>query len=413
MTGTAQAPEFASAESGQPPREAPISIDDSCRSHPPLNWEQMDRFPRPWRRPIQALMWLGTAAFGGVSLLAILTALATIPGGNLFVLGFLLDVEGRIIRGGKLRFAVPAPLAARVGAIVLGCGIWIAPVWLLAGVAGDARTVAPYGLAAWLATIVFAACAALVAVHLGVALLCGGSLGCFLRPLRNVRWLRDEIRRGGLAARALDRLQRFVALWRIPQRVWRGAIAYAAAVLWLAAPAALFTIVQSSDASTWRRVAMLVGALSLACVLSWVPFLQARFAAEERWRSLFELRSVRDLFGHAPLAWTLAIIVTYALLIPFYLYLFHFKMRLPPHDAVWDVMLLIVLTNYPSRIIVAWAYRRAMHKPLTKATWRWACRAILVGGLVAYVWLLSHTTIIGEHGRRSLFEHHAVVVPFP
>jgi hypothetical protein len=417
MSNTVMSPEAVSATDVSTPETADPADDTSAersgRSRSTIDWEQMEQVPHLWRHPLLALRWLVTAALGGVSLLALLTAAATFPGGNFFVLGFLLDVEGRIIRGGKLRFAIPVLPAARLGAIALCFAIWLAPVWLLANLARDALTVAPHGVTAWLAVIVFVASAAVVAAHLTLAVMCGGSLGCFLRPIRNVRRLSAEVRRGGFAGKTWRRAEVFVAVWRIPQRVWSGAIVYAGSVLWLVGPVAVFTSVQSSDAPTWPRLAMLAGGAALACVLAWIPFLQARFAAEGRWRSFFELKSIRELFGHAPLAWTFAIVVTYALSIPLYFYWVHLKMHLPPHGAVWDVMLVILLAAYPSRIVVAWAYRRALRQPRSWAPWRWMSRAILTAGLLALVWLLSHVPMIGDHGRRSLFEHHAVVVPFP
>jgi hypothetical protein len=409
MSETALSPDIGLAAGTAAPGEAEVA--ERTRRTPLA--EQMERFPLPWRRPLQAMQWLATAALGGVSVLALLTATAAFPSGNLFVLGFLLDVESRIIHGGKLRFAVPLLPAARLGIIVLGCAAWMAPVWLLGEVARDARTIAPNGIGAWVATTAFAISAALVGAHFVLAVLRGGALGCFFRPVKNVHWLAEEIRRGGLAAKAYRRTEELVAFWRIPQRVWRGAIAYAGSVLWLAAPVALFTIVQTSEAPTWRRLAMLAGGACLACVLGWVPFLQARYAAEDRLRALAELGAVRELFCRAPLAWTLATVVTYALSIPLYLYLLHFKMRLPPHDAVWDVMLIIILATYPTRVCVAWAYRRALARPTAGAAWRWPSRIVLATGLLAYVWLLSNTPMLGDHGRRSLFEHHAVVIPFP
>jgi hypothetical protein len=88
-------------------------------------------------------------------------------------------------------------------------------------------------------------------------------------------------------------------------------------------------------------------------------------------------------------------------------------MRLPPYDAVWDVMLLILIATYPSRILVAWSYRRATLRAAAWSPWRWMCRGLLAIGLVAYVYLLFHTQMVVERGRRDLFEHHAVVIPFP
>ena len=45
--------------------------------------------------------------------------------------------------------------------------------------------------------------------------------------------------------------------------------------------------------------------------------------------------------------------------------------------------------------------------------WRWLCKTVLGVLVGVYVFILFFTPAIGEHGRRVLFEHHALLLPVP
>ena len=88
--------------------------------------------------------WLIKMLFGIASLILLLAVIAAIPVVNLLALGYLLEVEGRLARSGKLRDAFPLiGLAPRLGSIALGIWAWIVPLRLLANVAADARLIDP------------------------------------------------------------------------------------------------------------------------------------------------------------------------------------------------------------------------------------------------------------------------------
>jgi hypothetical protein len=144
-----------------------------------------------------------------------------------------------------------------------------------------------------------------------------------------------------------------------------------------------------------------------------VPFLQARFAAEERWRAGLELRSTRELFRHAPFAWLTAVIGIYVLSLPLYLT----KVVLPPADAMWLLTLVFIASIYPARILTGWAYYRAVRRR-EQGLRSWFVTRLLVKLLMlpllgAYVFLLFFTQFISEHGKQALFEHHAFLLPWP
>ncbi len=152
------------------------------------------------------------------------------------------------------------------------------------------------------------------------------------------------------------------------------------------------------------------GGFLLIIVMSWVPFLQAHFAAENRLSAMFELGTVRRLYRNSPLCWLLTITLTLALALPLYLA----KVVIPPQDMMWVVTLLFIVTIYPVKVLTGWAYHRALTRP-KKAffLWRWFCWLLMFPVLGFYTFLLFFTQFIGEHGKGVLFEHHAFLLPVP
>ena len=84
-----------------------------------------------------------------------------------------------------------------------------------------------------------------------------------------------------------------------------GACAVLGGLVWLTIPTVLFASMRDPE-QTWQWVLTILGGLLLVPLLCWMPFLQTRFAAENRFQALFEVRAVRELFRQAPLRWVLA-----------------------------------------------------------------------------------------------------------
>src|SRR5262245_36568706 len=94
------------------------------------------------RRAFGFIGWTIRSLFGIVSLVLMLAVVAAIPIVNFLALGYLLEVEGRVARSGRLRDAFPlVDLAPRLGSMVLGMLLWLVPLRLLAGAAADARLI--------------------------------------------------------------------------------------------------------------------------------------------------------------------------------------------------------------------------------------------------------------------------------
>ena len=93
----------------------------------PVPFEVAPELPAPrvglFRRLMRGIAWLVRTLWGIVSLIVLLAFIAAIPIVNFLALGYLLEVEGRVARSGRLRDAFPLlPLAPRLGSLVLEPG---------------------------------------------------------------------------------------------------------------------------------------------------------------------------------------------------------------------------------------------------------------------------------------------------
>jgi hypothetical protein len=370
---------------------------------------RLAEFPSPWRHPLRAIVWGTRAAFGIFSLIVLLALLAAIPIVNFLVLGYLLEAEGALARGGRLRRAFPLlSIAPRLGSIVLGIWLWLLPLRFLSNVAADARLIDPTSRSTRRLDFLVTTLSVAIAVHLCLALARGGSIGCFLRPIKNARWAIHQWRRGGYADKAAAEIRAFAAGLRLRYHFWLGLRGFFGALAWLVVPTALFAFASKTEGP--QILVTIVGGLLLLPVLAWLPFLQARFASENRFRGLFELREVRRLFGHAPWAWLMAILATYVLALPLYV----LKAFLLPQDAMWFVTLVFILSIYPARLVTGWAYGRAVRRQRrSRFVTRWSARLLMGPLLALFVFLLFFTQFIGQHGKGGLFEHHAFLLPAP
>lgn len=378
----------------------------------PGGW-RLGACPVPWRHPIRATVWLVRAIFGVGSLVLMLAVIAAIPIVNVAALGYLLEVEGRVARTGKLRNGfLLLDVAPRLGAIALGVYLWILPLRLVSYAAADARIIDPGGPAD--RKLHFAALVlwGLISTHLCLALARGGSFWTFFRPLKNVLWFRRRLREGNYWETASDHIRDFVSRLQFRHHFSLGLRGFLVGLAWLVIPSAVFAAAKRPDGPA--VLLPLVGGMMLVLVFSWLPFLQARFAATNEWRAGFELRAVRDLFGYAPFTWLITVLFVYVLALPIYL----FKAFLLPPDALWPITLIFIASNYPARILTGWAYHRAVRKKQQgKRSW-WITRTairfpLMLAVLAVFTFILYFTQFVGEHGRAELFKHHAFLLPWP
>lgn len=365
--------------------------------------------PHLFWHPISGAMWLGRALLGIVTLTFLLAVIAAIPIVNFLALGYLLEVEGRVARSGRFRDAFPLlSVAPRIGTIVLGVWLWIIPLRVLSGYAADAYLIDSTGPTATMLRRYTVLLALAVVIHLCLAIARGGSFWCFFRPIKNLRDFIARLRGGQFWSEANERVGTFVAKMRPGYLFSLGLRGFAAAALWLFPPTLMFAAMSKTEGLP--ILTSVLGGLFLVVIFAWIPFLQAHFAAENRFRAIFELRRVRELFTHAPLAWLMAVVIVFVLALPMYL----LKARLLPHDAMWLVTLVFVASIYPARVVTGWAYHRAVAKNKRAWwPWRWLSRMAMLPLLSLYVFILFFTPAISQHGKLVLFEHHAFLLPSP
>lgn len=371
---------------------------------------QLPAFPYPLRHPIKAVGWMIQAAFGIASLIFLLAVLAVIPIVNFFALGYLLEAEARVARTGKLRYAFHMiDVAPRVGSIVLGFWLWLIPLRLLAGFAGDATVISPGSQSAAVLRILTLISAVLVGFHLLLALARGGSLSCFFRPLKNLTWFVPRIRSGEYWVQAEQHLRSYFHGFRLKHHFLLGFKGFAGALLWLVPPTLLFAAANSSQGG--RIILTILGGFGLVFVFGWMPFLQANLAAQNRWKAIGDRRAAQRVWSHAPIAAFIAVLLTFALALPLNL----LKVRLLPEDAMWVATLVFIVSIFPARIATGWAYSRGMRPDKPRARWwlRWGMRLLSIAALMFYTLILFFVQDISEHGKLALFEHHAFLLPVP
>ncbi len=350
-------------------------------------------------------VWFVLSLFGIATMILALAFISAVPLLNFVALGYLLEVEGRVARSGRLRDAFPlvSSYAPVLGALSLAVWVLVAPLRLMSDAAADARIIDPGSF--W---------------DIGLRLGVWGTCALLIWPLvlaLLVLW------RSGYWERAACAIESFIAGFRLRHHAWLGFRGFVGAFLWLVVPTAFFAIARKTNG-----VAILVtlfGGLLLVIVLSWLPFLQAHFAAENRFGAMFELRRVRKLYRNSPLCWLLSVVLTLVLALPLYLA----KVVIPPADALWLVNWLFIVSIYPVKVLTGWAYHRAvareqramsvalefntLPRPHAFFAWRWLCWLLMYPLLGMFVFILFFTQFIGEHGKGVLFEHHAFLLPVP
>ncbi|MEI8370004.1 MAG: hypothetical protein WCJ31_16345 [Planctomycetia bacterium] len=366
--------------------------------------------PSPRHHPFRALGWLFLVGTGLASLLLLLAILAAIPIVNLLALGTMLEAEGRVVRSGRLRDGIPfAGALPRLGGIVIGTWLWLLVIRFVTQASADAALIDPGGPSARGWALVRFAVSLLVGCHLLATWFSGGSLPSFFRPVRNGRRLLRALRVGtawGTASAALAQIIDAVQPGRLFSLGLRG---FVGTFLWLLLPTLLFSFLGDTT-KPGQVLVTLLGGILLGTVLAWVPFLQARFAAEQRLAVFRDLGTVRELWRRAPVVMLLALVILYGLSLPLYL----FKIVAAPRDAVLFLTPIFILTIYPARLAVGWATHRAQARPAR--AWlllRWPVTALLLPLLTLYLFLLFFTPAIDAFGKRALFDHHALLIPTP
>ena len=364
--------------------------------------------PEPRPNPIQ-LLFLGVEwVFGLASLIGGLAVLAALPVLQFLTLGYLLESGGRVARTGRFRDGfIGVRTAARLGGIVLASWLFLLPVRFLADMAHSAGIIDPGGQAArgwWLGLYVVMA---LTFLHITLAVARGGRLRYFLWPFNFVRFL-GQLFRGGYYARARDAVWDFVVSLRLPHYFMLGLRGFAVAFAWLALPVSLLALGHSKLPGA--PVLGFFGAVMLALVVLYLPFLQLRVAVTNRVGAGFNVFAVREGFGKAPWASAFAVVVSLLFALPLYL----LKIEIVPREAAWLPGLVFLAFIFPARLLAGWAMGRA-RKRAEPRHWffRWTGRLPLLPAAGFYVLIVFFTQYTSWNGVWSLYEQHAFLVPVP
>ncbi|WP_439630733.1 hypothetical protein [Gemmata sp.] len=360
----------------------------------------LGRLRRARRAVAAASEWL----FGIAALFLGLAVLGSVPVGQFLVLGYALEVCGRVARSGRLRDGfIGVRTFARLGGVAAACVLLWLPLYGVSIFAENAAIIDPFGPAARQWRLALSVLAFLYTLHVAGALLRGARFRDFFRPLNSL-WFVKRGLRGGLYADARDRLWAFVAALRVPYYFWLGLRGFVGAFLWLAVPLALL-----GQGHRHPALGLLGGAL-LAVVVLYLPFLQARFARDNRLRAYRELRPVRAEYRRAPLAFALALVVHLLAAVPLYL----LKVEAIPRDLIFLEGVVFLAFILPGRFLGGWAYSRPARRDAPRHwTLRWAGRLLMLPAVGVYVLVVFASQHIGWQGISSLYQQHAFLLPVP
>ncbi len=353
------------------------------------------------RRIASSSEWL----FGVVSLLVGLATLAALPMAQFLSLGYFLESSARVARSGRLRdglFGVRR--AARVGGLAAGIYLAMLPAWLVGSVARSAELIEPGGRSALGWRVFFLLLAMVTFGHVLMACARGGRLRHFLWPFGHPFWLVRRLRDGGLYAELRDGLWDYLAALRLPYYFLLGFVGFFGTLAWLILPAVLI--------AAGGKVPPLgfVGALMLAIVVPFLPFLQVRYAVEGRISAMFSRRAIRERFRRAPWAFAFSLLVMLLASIPLYL----LKIEMIPREAAWLPSLVFVVFLAPARLLIGWAYARSGRRD-HPSHWffRILGRLAIIPAAAFYVGVVFLAQYTSWGGVASLYEQHAFLLPVP
>jgi len=334
--------------------------------------------------------------FGLGAVMGLVAVCAVIPGLNFLSLGYLLHVSGMVARSGRLRDGfVGVRKAAVIGRVLAGTWLVMWPARIVSGFWKDAEIISTGSATAkgWYAGLVVLT--VLTVGHIAWACLRGGRWWHFIwpAPLKLLRWLRAP---GGWQG-VLRAFEEYTLGLRLPFYFWLGLRGFVGALLWLIVPVGVLNLATRLPVGGSVLLSLLGGFLLFFVALH-LPFLQAHFALKDDFQAMFELRTVRQLFLRAPVAFWLALLITLLFAVPLYLL----------------TSLLFVLFILPARLLTGWAVSRALrHEAPRHRFWRWTARLGIVPVVLVYVLVVYFVPYLSWNGSLSLLEQHAFLVPAP
>ncbi len=361
---------------------------------------------RSWRflKAIASIPW---GIFRVVSLIGWLALLAAVPVVNVYVLGVLIETQGRAAREKRWLVSVPGfGVATELGTVALWIWLWLAPIRILASYARDAHFIeAGSATDVRLSSIVVVAQVA-IGSHLLLAILAGGHVWNFVNPVINPIRVWTRLRRGEMWRGWDQIIERWQAELQPMRYFTLGVKGLIGAAVWLIPPTVLFALPEKPEGGP--LILMLVGGFLLACVLTWMPALQTEFARDESLRSYFRWRDARERLARRPGLWAVGMLIIFALGLPLYL----FKIFALPQDAMWLVTVVYVLSVLPTKYLSGWLVRLSDEGPRARWFWRYPMYLLQTTVCGLFVFLIFFTQNIAQDGKLALFKQHLFVLPF-
>lgn len=364
------------------------------------------------RRLLSGIKWFIQNLFETLSLFTILAVMTAIPLIQLISFGYLLDVAGKLTCGAKVSEAVRwRPAAGRIGLAVLALVLLGLPIRLLTHWATAAEIISPGTRQAGLLRGGAVVLTLLAMAHLSWAWARGGCLKYYFWPAPK-QWL-SQAWRPGTWLRSADALLAMIRSFEMPRLFWLGTRGAIGTLIWLL-PA---TVIIAVNRNGKTGIAGLVGGVAFICLgiaLMYLPMLQANFAADNRFRSMFAVKKIRSDFRRAPWAWLVAMVLTLVLLpIPLYL----LKIEPPPRELIWLPTWFFIALMLPARIASGLAMRRARSKPEPSGDWAWisrfAVRVLIPPVVGVYLLFVYLSQYVSWDGLQTWVQQHAVLVPVP
>lgn len=355
--------------------------------------------------------WIGSAVewiFGALTLVATIAVFSVIPILNFLTLGYFLEVSGRVARTKRLRDGfIGVRKAAVFGRIVFGTWLMLWPARFVSGMWQDAELIASGSRTSIGWRVALFITIALTLAHIVWACLRGGKLRHFFwpAPFRFYKWLKQEDKFGGIQTKVMD----YLLSLRLGYYFKLGGLGFVGGLIWLFIPVSILVFASKLPEGVAFLVSVLGGGL-LLMVAAYLPFIQAHYATENRFAAMFELKRVRQLFRHAPIAFWTALFITVLFSVPLYL----LKIEFPPKEIAWLPSLLFVVFIFPARLLTGWALGRALKREQPRHfVFRWAARFGALPVAFFYVFAVYLTQYLSWNGVLSLFEQHAFLVPAP
>lgn len=366
--------------------------------------------------------WVGRVFRGAVklagnvfciaSLIGLLAVVTAIPVLQLIAFGYLLNVSGRMVRGATVWQSLPQlKQAGQIGLAALALFVAALPTQLLTHWESVATIIDPGSIRAGGLRVAAIAMSIVALGYLMWAWVRGGRLRDYLWP-EPKRFFR-EVWQTATWCDAPDRLWDFTASLELPRYFWLGLRGLIATLVWLIPAIVIIGAFREGETGLAGLIGF-IAVITLGIGLMYLPMLQAHFAAENRMRAMFQVRTIRHDFRRAPWAWVGAMVLGLVVLpIPLYL----LKIEATPREVVWLPCLVFIAFILPARIAEGLALRRSRRQHDPVGRWakvsRWLARIAMVPVIGFYLLFVYGSQYTSWDGLQTWVQQHAILIPIP